>query len=369
MVASKKPKQSDIELVNQKLKAAGVRLRVVVLNYKLYLRGTLPPRPGSTDNQPKQTYLALGLDATPYGYKMSQSKALEIWAALGQNRFSWNDYIDTTDWETVGAWIDRYKKHWLKIKGDTPENHRKWHRQEWLCGLRWLPSKQDLTAELLEATVQLKPPDTRARQRIVQILTQFAKFANVQVDLTLYQGNYKPKSRDVPSDEEIAAMRATIKNPQWQLVYTRMAVYGLRDHEAWLCEIDDRPPYACRVLDGKTGPRDGVLPLYPEWATAWQPWVGELPQVACHGDFSIYGDRTSKAFRRAQIPFAPYNLRHAWNIRGTVVFEIPIPVMAQMAGHSPEVHLRAYQKWISKKQSLQAYNKAIIATNRPNAPI
>ena len=165
MAASRKPKQSDTEIVNQKLKAAGVRLRVVVLNHKLYLRGTLPPRPGSTENQPKQTYLALGFDATSYGYKMAQSKALEVWAALGQNRFSWNDYIDTADRETVGAWIERYKKHWLKIKGDTPENHRKWHREEWLCGLRWLPSKQDLTAELLEETVQLKPPDTRARQR------------------------------------------------------------------------------------------------------------------------------------------------------------------------------------------------------------
>jgi hypothetical protein len=54
MGVSKKPKQSDIEIVNQKLKAAGVRLRVVVLNYKLYLRGTLPPRPGSTDNRPKE---------------------------------------------------------------------------------------------------------------------------------------------------------------------------------------------------------------------------------------------------------------------------------------------------------------------------
>jgi hypothetical protein len=56
MVASKKPKQSDIEIVNQKLKAAGVRLRVVVLNYKLYLCGTLPPRPVSTERQSKQTY-------------------------------------------------------------------------------------------------------------------------------------------------------------------------------------------------------------------------------------------------------------------------------------------------------------------------
>lgn len=126
MVASKKPKQSDIEIVNQKLKAAGVRLRVVALNYNsTYAALYHPVLAQLTINQNRLIWL-YGLDATPYGYKMSHSKALEIWAALGQNRFSWNDYIDTTDRETVGAWLDRYKKHCLKIKGDTPENHHKW---------------------------------------------------------------------------------------------------------------------------------------------------------------------------------------------------------------------------------------------------
>ena len=46
---------TDLDAINEKLKAAGVRLRVVVRNRKLYLRGTLPPRPGRL--KAEQTYL------------------------------------------------------------------------------------------------------------------------------------------------------------------------------------------------------------------------------------------------------------------------------------------------------------------------
>lgn len=117
---------------------------------------------------------------------------------------------------------------------------------------------------------------------MVRILINLAKFANLNVDLQPYLDNYSPtkvQRRDIPSDKEIALNRATIKNPQWRLVYTRMAIYGLRDHECWLCEIDDRPPYACQVLDGKTGPRENVMPLYPEWAEEWQRWQSTLPTL------------------------------------------------------------------------------------------
>ena len=70
------------EAINGKLKAAGIRLRVVARNRKLSLRGTLPPRPG--ESKPKQTYLALGLETTPYGYRMAEMKAHEVWSQLGQ---------------------------------------------------------------------------------------------------------------------------------------------------------------------------------------------------------------------------------------------------------------------------------------------
>jgi hypothetical protein len=74
-------RQADSEAaINQRLKAADIRLRVV-RNRKLSLRGTLPPRPGET--KPKQTYLSLGLDATPYGYRMAEMKAHKVWSQLG----------------------------------------------------------------------------------------------------------------------------------------------------------------------------------------------------------------------------------------------------------------------------------------------
>ena len=361
----------ELETINQKLKAAGIKLKVVIQNRKLYLRGTLPPRPGAASNTPKQTLLALKLDATPYGYKMAQSKAYEVWAALGQNRFFWDDYIDTSDWQTCAAWIERYKKHWFKIKGDTQKNQFYWEREIWLLGLKCLPPGLDLTAELLEEVAQSKPPNTRSRQRIVQILTRLAKFADIPVDLSAYQGDYsasRVQSRNIPSDEDISTARNGIVNPQWRLVYTRMAIYGLRDHEAWHCQIDSSSPHSCRVLSGKTGPRDGVMPLYLEWATAWQPWIGELPVVNFQGDMRIYGERTARAFKRAGVPFTPYNLRHAYAIRASVVFKFPVAVSARMMGHSPNVHLNTYNRWIASQHTLNTY-KEIMTNSHHVAPM
>lgn len=361
---------TDIDGINQKLEAAGVRLRVVVRNRKLSLRGTLPPRPGSTETKPKQTYLALGLDTTSYGYKMALSEALKVWAALDQNKFDWNDYTEITNWQSCQAWIDRYKKHWFQCKGDSEKNRIYWEREEWQLGLKCLPPEKDLTAELLIEVAQIKPPNTRSRQRLVQILTRLAKFADILIDLSPYQGSYsasKVQSRNIPNDEEISTIRSAIANPQWQLVYTRMAIYGLRDHEVWHCQIDSQPPHACQVLLGKTGPREGVMPLYPEWATAWRPWEGNLPTVNCQGDFTVYGERTARAFKRLAVPFTPYNLRHAYAIRASVAFKFPIAVAARMMGHSPTVHLKTYNRWINGQHTLDTF-KEIMANNPPKAP-
>jgi integrase len=356
----------SLAVVNERLKGAGIRLKVAVRGRKLSLRGTLPPKPG--ESKAKQTYLTLGLDDTPYGLKMAELKAHEVWAQLGQGTFQWQDWIDA-DMDTCESWIERYKRHWFAINGDTPTTQRKWQRQEWQMGLRWLPSNEKVSAQVLSDTVISRPPDSRARQLCVQVLNRFAKFAQVQIDLNQYRGKYKRHTNalEIPSDEEIARLRETIKNSQWRLVYTRMAIYGLRDHECWFCEINPEPPYDCRVLEGKTGPRDGVMPFYPEWAERWKPWEGSLPKVTdTVGDRAIYGERTARAFKRHAIPFTPYTLRHAWCIRASVVFKQPIPVSAAMAGHSADLHLRTYNRWIKAAQSLEAYKEAI--AKGPKAP-
>ncbi len=361
------PRPADSpEEINARLKEAGIRLKVEARSQKLSLRGTFPPKPGQT--KPRQTYLALGIDDTPYGLKTAELKAHEVWAQIGRGTFDWQDWI-MTDLDTCGAWIERYKRHWFAINGNTPATQKKWHRGEWQMGLRWLPSDKKLSAKILKETVSHRPPDSRARQLCVQILNRFAEFASLDVNLNQYRGKYtrRVNALDIPPDDEIAKIITTIENPQWRLVATRMTIYGLRDHECWFCVINPKPPYDCQVLEGKTGPRDGVMPFYPEWAQQWEPWKGTLPKVTDKvGDRAIYGERTARAFKRLKIPFTPYTLRHAWCIRASVVFKQPIPVSAAMAGHSADLHLRTYNRWIKAAQSLEAYKEAI--EKGPKAP-
>jgi hypothetical protein len=68
----------SLAAMNERLKGAGIRLKVMARGSKLYLRGTLPPKKGKT--KPKQRYLSLGLDDTSYGLKTAELKAHELWS-------------------------------------------------------------------------------------------------------------------------------------------------------------------------------------------------------------------------------------------------------------------------------------------------
>lgn len=154
-----------------------------------------------------------------------------------------------------------------------------------------------------------------------------------------------------------------------------MATYGLRDHECffanlhWVEKLNKKEKeliLCCKVTDGKTGERE-VFPFYPDWVIRWKLWEVNKPKltVKLHKD---YGDRTSKAFKRSRIPFTPYDLRHAYAIRAAVVFNVPVGVAAAYMGHSPEVHLGTYNRWISSVQHQQVYEDAVTRPDRPMAP-
>jgi integrase len=80
------------------------------------------------------------------------------------------------------------------------------------------------------------------------------------------------------------------------------------------------------------------------------------------------GDRVIKAFKRQGVPFSPYNLRHAYAIRASVVFKFPVAVAAAMMGHSPDVHWRTYNRWINQEQHQRIYDELVHQENRPQAP-
>jgi hypothetical protein len=192
-----------------------------------------------------------------------------------------------------------------------------------------------------------------------------ADFANIKSDIRSQQGDYSLSNveRVILEDTDIIAAIDGMKNKAWQWVAGMMATYNLRDHEAFLCDVEWRDYDGERWLVAlvpdatKTGKRE-TFPLPPEWVERWQLWEMRRPQVTARLN-KDYGDRTSTAFQRAKMPFPAYSLRHAWNIRAALWLELPTAVASQFMGHNPNVNLGTYQKHISKARAAQAYFEAL----------
>ena len=63
-------------------------------------------------------------------------------------------------------------------------------------------------------------------------------------------------------------------------------------------------------------------------------------------------------FRRYEVGFSPYDLRHAWAVR-TIHLGLPDTVAARMMGHSVAIHTRTYHHWITHRDQQQAVNTAL----------
>jgi len=355
--------------INQRLKAAGIRLKVEQRGRRLNLLGTLPSKEGSGR---KQQRLALGLDATPYGLKEAERMAMTVWVQLGRGQFTWADYL-RVPLNTCGAWVETYQADWFRRRGVLPTAADASTRYHWAhhqgCFLRRLPVDAILDLTVVIQVVEQTEPHSATRSQCVGVMSRLLRFAGWTTEqlqpLQALRGNYGSRSvqpRVLPSDEQIIQARSLFKNESWRLVYDLMAVYGLRNHECWQCQVEAEPPYRLRVMSGKTNARYPVLPLHPDWAQAWQPWR-DVPLPALNPDApnAYYGTTTAARFRLEQIPFRPYSLRHAYAIRATVVYGLPDTISARMMGHSVEMHNRTYQQWISEAQILNAYAQAVQA--------
>ncbi len=67
-----------IEQANGRLKAANVGVAIEQSGNRLYLRATLPPKPGATRHEPYQQRISLssqGIRANPIGIKEAEAEA------------------------------------------------------------------------------------------------------------------------------------------------------------------------------------------------------------------------------------------------------------------------------------------------------
>jgi integrase len=360
-----------VEAINAQLKAAKIRVTVRQRGEALYLRATLPPKPGSGHAGNRQYEIPLGLTGSDAGLKRAELEAKSLSLAIDLGKFDWSDYLESAakpeDLLTCDL-VKQFKAHYMathSLKESTWDKHF-----QPVYGR--LPQDQKLSISVLVATAQAPPNNTRNRKDTCEKLQKLADFAEYKVNLLQYKGNYsqkKVKRRDLPSDEEILLTRDLIPNPAWQWVFGVMATFGCRPHEAWFCEFDEKNPYELRILEGKTGPRV-TRALYPEWVDLWHLWDMRIPKVKINieGTYDEYGKRTYRQFTRYNLPLVPYDLRHAFAVRGSTVFNLPVASMAALMGHDPIVFLQIYQRWINESQHQQVYENLVIKKGKPSLP-
>ena len=372
--------EGRIAQVNQRLKAAQLGLQVERRGIKLTLRGTLPPRPDSSRLHPYQQRLSLGIPATSAGLKQIEQEAKIIAAQLIQKKFDWREYLAFSagkrlSQQSLSEQIAAFEQYFFE------QPHRSINpaatKTTWTAA--YAPYLRKLSAiaadfptlTLIEAiykTIDSTSINSRSRQLCCTTLSALAEFLNLVLpkDLKLLSGGYgasQAQARQLPSDQEILAAWEKIPNPDWRFAYGMMATFGLRNHEVFFCDLNGlkRGETSIEVLPTtKTGSHQ-VWAFYPDWIETFNLREIRLPQVETDltkTTLRQLGQRVTAQFRRYDVPFSPYDLRHAWAIR-TIHFGLSDTVAAKMMGHSVTIHTRTYHQWITRRDQQQAVDAAI----------
>ena len=348
----------SVEAINRRLKAANVPVRIRQHGHSLYLRSSkLPPKPG--DSLGKRYEIPRG-SASQANLARLEQEAHSLWQAVVERRFNWTDYdwgVKSTD--TVGDWIERFEKHYLKTTDCSPRTFEKHWRA---AVLNTLPQEVKLDQALLIAAVLSTPDNTRKRKQFCQKLTRFAEFAGIDINLRPYQGNYSKgsvQSRDLPKDADIEAWYESIPDKRWKRIYARIVVFGLRPSESF--DFERMDTHTARVIDAKSGRPRIVKAFHPAWAETWDI-DGQLPKITWRQDRK-HEDITSRIANRLKfygISCQRYDLRHAWCVRVSVEYRIPVEVAAKWAGHSADVHQSIYNRWIRGDQQERIYQEMVL---------
>ncbi len=361
----------SLEAVNQRLKASRLPVSLRVRGGQIWVQGTFPPKPGSDRPRAYQQRFSLKQPINEEGFKKAEKEAGLIGAELVNKAFRWEKYLSPDrlpESKPCRLWIEEFQEYYLARHSMKPST---W-KGDWLNIYKRLPQDEPLTVGLMVKLIYRTERDTRDRKETCGKFQKLADFAKLDADFLELKGTYGPskvKARDIPSDETIAAQWSKIQNPGWRWVYGMMAACGLRDHEVFFCEWTDE---GLQVLKGKTGPRLVFQPLYPEWVEAWDLRNVVRPNIQDADDLYAkqqLGTKVARAFNRQNIPFSPYNLRHAFGFRAAVTFEIQVPTAAALMGHSPKIHMERYHKHTKLQHHIAAVKRIMQRPDCPRAPI
>jgi hypothetical protein len=378
---------------NTLLAAGGIRLRLEQRGSRINLRGPLPCRDDRHRLQVQR--LSLGLSADADGLRAAHRRLLQVHQQIEQGSFCWpeasgqssaNDQDGGADWD-LQELLDRFEQAFFNDprRRRNPAGSRTTWTSAYLPYLRRLQRLGrdrgiPLSPELLVEVLESYGLASRSRQQCTTALGALARHCGLTLppdwgERGAGYGLHRAQYRQLPSDADILNLHGRIPNPRWQLVYGLMATYGLRNHEAFFCDLSALQSGGDRVIrvlpTSKTGEHQ-VWPFQPDWVEHFELSAlaadrQALPPVSTdlrRTTLQQVGRRVAEQFRRYQLPITPYDLRHAWAVR-TIHIGLPDTVAARMMGHSVAIHTRTYHHWITRRDQQQAVDAALARQRAP----
>lgn len=363
--------RKSISLEDQ-LKAINATLYKVTIRVRgknmLYLRATLPPKPGKTGKRSQQE-IPVKAPFTEKGLALAKKGAARLDEELISQppTFTWDAWgfglKQAISKHEAGYWVDKF----LQWKGEKIKPSSL--KSDYAKPLAFISRDSLLTEDLLigVATGKIgrckgaKVKDSRCRKGMVRACKALGAYAGLEIDWGDLAGKYKNPGlnpQDLPTDEEIVAIRNRIGSIKYQWVYGMLATYGLRPHEIFHLDMSRvKSESILRVLeDTKTGSRL-VWPRIPEWVEEFKLWDVHLPDVNPDLDNQELGRRISTRWyeMRPKIPHIPYALRHAYAVR--MIGKQDLSRTARWMGHGLDVHVKTYHTAISEWEDQQAFEE------------
>lgn len=356
-----------VSRANGRLEKQGFAPRIEVRGKRLVLRGTLPPKPGSTKTQPYQQRVPLGVSANPAMVDVAERKAKALDISLGDGSFCWTNWTKERSPETIGDWIERMERDYFTRRERTPKSETTW-RKDYASVLKKLPSSAQISETFVRKAIEENSnPDTKTRKRMCMAYKSLCLLAGIDCDFKALAGSYGAKAvqpQDVPSDEQIIQVWRNIPSDEWRWAIGIIATFGIRPSELTHCQIDEAG--ILTVGDaGKTGGRR-VWPLYPEWIKDFDLLNTKMPPISGANNTAL-GSRVNQYLKRNGSPFSAKAPRKSWSVRA-ILLGVPIELAAYQQGHSVKVHHEMYARWITDETQQRAYDAIMNRPGRPKPP-
>ena len=391
---------TELKAINARLRAARVSVSVRKSGNSLQLRTTLPIKPGDIDKNgsgTKQYDISLGIPFSFDGLNTAEEEANELGKLIARKQFYWTDkYLGKTrikaNLQNISDLIINFEQNYFQTRKRTLKSENTFNSYLYIAQKHLQKDKLAINANFIEAVQSCSSSDS-VKNELIKVIRVLCKCSGLEVP-ELNNFKIQPtakRKRDIPTDLEIEKEYLRFQNyalnrptklinredrnnwKLWRWVYGMLATYGLRpleifvkpDLDWWLSS--DNTMNTWRVNEEcKTGDRE-ALPLYPRWIESFnlkndqeaiELLKTKIADKITSKQINAVRHGTDRWFRFVEIPFQPYDLRHAWAIRAHLM-GIPIKAAADNLGHSVNMHTSIYQKWFSLENRNVAIEEAI----------